>query len=293
MFIKGFRVVVLLLMVVLCMSCAQNDASQKKLRIASIPSEDAAKQQLHMQPLVSYLSDFIGMEVELEVTDDYNAAIESLRFGHVEMAWLGPFSYVLARDIVDITPVVGGIRKDTNDIYYNSIIVVSNDAEIRDLEDLKGHTFAFVDPASTSGYLFPLAKFKDIGINPEKDFKHVVFAGSHTAVELALAHGQVDGIGDSKPSYDLMVENGEIDPKLFTVLWVSDPIPPSPIVVRSDLSDDLIRRIQKAFLSMPPDTIAFEGEISGYKVVNDSDYDVIRSVANQVGINGGGDNALR
>jgi phosphonate transport system substrate-binding protein len=285
---KRLRILVLLICLFLAScsdpSSSKNSEEERTIHIAVIPTEDAQQQLLHLEPLRGYLSRTIGVPVEFQITTDYTAAIEALRANHVQMAWLGPFSYVLACDLVDITPVVGGIRKDTNNIYYESIILVRADSGIESLADLPGHTFAFVDPASTSGYLFPLAELLEAGINPERDFEAVVYAGSHTAVELAIANGQVDAAADSLPSYNLMVEEGAVDPEQVRIIWVSDPIPPSPVVARQDLGDDTIRRVREVLVTAGPEVISFEGEIAGYAPVSDSDYDVIREVAQRVGV---------
>lgn len=268
----------------LLVSCSAFPEEPEPFRIAAIPTEDAREQLIHLQPLADYLSGELGVPVEFIVTTDYTASIEALRAGHVEMAWLGPFSYVLASELVEVRPIVGGIREDTGDVFYNSIIVVRRDAGIDTVEDLPGHSFAFVDPASTSGYLVPLAMLLEAGIDPERDFAQVVYAGSHTAVELAVGNGRVEAAADSLPSYQLMVDNGSIDPDELDIIWTSDPIPPSPLVARLDLGTETIERIRDALVAAGPEVISFEGEMVGYAPVSDGDYDVIRAIAEEVGI---------
>lgn len=268
----------------LSVSCSISSEEQETLCIAAIPTEDAQEQLLHLQPLADYLSSELGVPVEFIVTTDYTASIEALRAGHVQMAWLGPFSYVLASDLVEITPVVGGIRRDTGDVFYHSIIVIRRDSGIVSVEDLPGHSFAFIDPASTSGYLVPLAMLLEAGIDPEQDFEEVLYAGSHTAAELAVAHGRVDAAADSLPSYELMVNNGSIDPNELEIIWVSEPIPPSPLVARLDLGTETIERIRNALVTAGPGVISFEGDIAGYAPVSENDYDIIRAIAGEVGI---------
>lgn len=275
------RKFVIMILVLLITSCSSSE-DNAYIRIAAIPTEDIEEQLLHLQPLAEYLSGVTDVKVEFVVTNDYTASIEALRSGHVQMAWLGPFSYVLAENMVDIVPLVGGIRKDTNDIFYNSIIFTHQKTGISSIDELRGHSFAFVDPASTSGYLVPLAMLLNNEINPEVDFSQVIYAGSHTAVELAVANGQVDAAADSLPSYELMVKSGYIEPDEIIILWTSDPIPPSPLVARKDLDPELIKKITKALITGGPEVISFEGEIAGYAAVTDEDYDVIRSVAKQV-----------
>lgn len=275
----------MILLPILLATCSPAPTPETRvIRIAVIPTEDSQEQLLHLKPLADYLSAKTGFSIEFQVTTNYTAAIEALRADHVQMAWLGPFSYVLAAEQAEIVPVVGGIRKDTGGIFYNSIILVRKDSGIVNLQDLRGHTFAFIDPASTSGYLFPLAKLIEEGINPESDFSNVVYAGSHTAAEFAISNGQVDAAADSLPSYELMVRNNSINPDDILIIWKSEPIPPSPLVARKDLGSDIIQKIQEALTAAAPEVISFEGELSGYAPVQDSDYNIIRQVARKVGL---------
>lgn len=280
------KVIYLIIIINFLLVSCKSQNEERIIRIASIPTEDQQEQLLHLQPLADYLSNETGYKVEFIITNNYTASVEALRSGHVDMAWLGPFSYVLASDLADIRPIVGGIRKNTGDVFYNSIILVRKDSGISSLKDIYGHKFAFVDPASTSGYLFPLAEFIRNGINPEKDFSKVIYAGSHTAVEFAIANKQVDGIADSLPSYELMVKNGLINENEYEIIWKSEPIPPSPLVARAVLGEATIMKIQNALVAAGPDVISFEGEISGYAIVQDGDYDVVREVAKAVFLNG-------
>ena len=257
----------------------------KKLRMASFPTEDVKEQLEHMEPLRKYLEGKLGIPVEIIVTSDYSGVIEAMRSKHVEVAWLGPFSYVLASKVANAEAILGGIRKSTGKTTYNSIIITRYDTGIETIEDLKGKAFAFLDPASTSGYLMPMNMFKKRGIDPNKDFKNTVFAGSHTAVQLAVANGTVHAGADSIPSYKLMVEKGLIDPKKQKIIWTSEDIPPSPISVRGDLSPELKEKIKAALLDPEAAKIVHaEGKMMGYAEVKDSDYDGLREIAKNLRI---------
>ena len=262
-----------------------NAEELKKLRMASFPTEDVKEQLEHMEPLRQHMEKKLGVPVEIIVTSDYSGVIEAMRSKHVEVAWLGPFSYVLAAKVGNAEAMVGGIRKSTGKTTYNSIIITRPDTGIKKIEDLKGRTFAFLDPASTSGYLVPMNMLKMKGIDPYKDFKNIVFAGSHTAVQLAVANGTVDAGADSIPSYNLMVERGAIDPKKQKIIWTSEDIPPSPISVRGDLSQEWKDKIKAVFLDPEAAKIFHaEGKMMGYAEVKDSDYDVLREIARNLGL---------
>ncbi len=252
------------------------------LRMGLIPADDAESQMRNYQPVADYLSEKLGMKVEMSVTQDYTAAVEAMRSKHIDMAWFGPFSYVLAAKEAGAEALVVGIRRDTGESTYRTVIVTRANSGIKKLEDLKGRTFAFVDPASTSGNLFPRLVFSKNGIDPEKDFKSIIYAGTHNGVELAVKNRTVDAGADSDTSYALMTKEGQIDPKVNVVIFTSDPIPGSPIAIRGDLPADFKNKVQEVLINMDQQTI-FKvngwGDIGKYAVAKDSDYDIVRETA--------------
>ena len=134
------------------------------------------------QPVVDYLEERLDMTIEIQVTNDYTAAIEAMRNKHIDMAWFGPFSYILAVEQAGAEAIVNGFRRDTKKATYKSIIITRADSGIKTWEDLKDRSFAFVDPASTSGYLVPRKMLIDNGIYPDNDFSTICYAGSHISV---------------------------------------------------------------------------------------------------------------
>lgn len=249
------------------------------LKWGLIPADDATEMIRQYQPVVDYLEEELGLEIEIEVTTDYTAAVLAMKYGHIDMAWFGPFSYVLAAGEAGAEAIVNGVRRDTGNSTYRTIFVTKAGSGIETLDDLRGHTFAFVDPASTSGYLIPMKILLENDINPEDDFPTWYYAGTHNAVELAIKQGTVDAGADSDNSYYRMVNAGEIDPDVNVIIHRSDPIPGSPIAVRGDLPQDLKDSIQQALINMDEQIIYSVqgwGDIEKYVEVNDSDYDIIR-----------------
>ena len=227
----------------------------KILKMGLIPASDAEQMLRSYEPIKEYLSGKMGIPVEILVTSDYTAAIEAMRAKHIDMAWFGPFSYVIAANVAGAEAIVNGVRRSDGKSDYHSIIITHADSGIKTLEDLKGKTFAFVDPASTSGNLIPRKMLIENGIDPDNDFKTSYYAGSHTAVQYAVANRKVDAGADSDNSYDRMVAAGEIDPKVNVIIFKSPPIPGSPIVVRGDLPAEFKKKIQDALLNMGEQTI--------------------------------------
>lgn len=258
------------------------------LRMGLIPAEDAEEMLRNYEPVKEYLSERLGIPVEIMVTSDYSAAIEAMRSKHIDMAWFGPFSYIIAHNIAGAEAIVNGVRRSDGGSDYRSVIVVRADSGIESLNDLKGKSFAFVDPTSTSGHLIPKKILIENGIDPENDFNQVFYAGTHNAVGYAIANGKVDAgaIGDNV--YNRMVTQGEINPEINKIIYTSDPIPGSPIVIRGDLPEDLKLAIQTALIEMDEQTIhkvGGWGDIASYKKVTDSEYDIIRQTAEILGMN--------
>lgn len=252
------------------------------LKMGLIPADDAEEMLRSYEPIKEYLSEQLGIPVEIQVTSDYTAAIEAMRAEHIDMAWFGPFSYIIAANVADAEAIANGVRRSDGKSDYHSVIIVNADSGIETLADLKGASFAFVDPASTSGNLIPRKMLIDNGIDPDNDFSTSYFAGTHNAVQYAIANGKVDAGADSDNSYNRMVEEGEIDPEVNKIIYTSDPIPGSPIAVRGNLPEDFKQKVKDALLNMDEQTIHEVdgwGNIASYQEVSDSDYDIVRKTA--------------
>ncbi len=271
-----------------CQKVVDNEEQEfKVLKMGLIPADDADEMIRNYEPVQEYLSEALGIPVEIQVTSDYTAAIEAMRSKHIDMAWFGPFSYVIASNVAGAEAIVNGVKDSTGSASYKSVIITRADTGIKTIEDLKGKTFAFVDPASTSGNLIPRKMFIENGFDPDNDFETSFYAGTHNAVQYAIANGKVDAGASSDNSYARMVESGEIDSEVSVIIYESEPIPGSPIVVRGDLPEKLKNDIQQALIDMDQQTIHEVdgwGGISKYQLVTDSDYDVIRNTAKILGM---------
>ncbi|HEY9875970.1 MAG TPA: phosphate/phosphite/phosphonate ABC transporter substrate-binding protein [Candidatus Obscuribacterales bacterium] len=256
------------------------------LNMATIPWQVAANQQQQLQPLADYLSKTVGRPVKFQVAKDYDTAINLLVEGKVDLAQLGPLTYVKAKQRnPQLQPIVAPIEKTTGRPWYTSVIVVKNNSGINNLKDLKGKRFAFVSKSSASGYLVPLGALKGIGIEPEQDFAAVSYAGSHDKVKDELISGKVDAIANDKRSYVAQQKAGKIDSTKYKVIWESQPIPNTPIVASSKLPPQELTAIKKAFINAPEGIIDPSGsESAGYTLVQDEDYTPIRNLQQRLGL---------
>lgn len=250
------------------------------LKIALIPSEDSRAMIKQSEALIANLSDQLGVEVEGFVATDYNGVIEALRAGHVDIAYLGPFSYVKAAEIADVEAFVVAETAKAGDVAYHSqIIAPASATDINTLKDLKDKNFAFVSPTSTSGYVFPYVGLKSEGIEPRQYFSNVVYTGAHDANILAVKHGRVDAATVADRILNSAVEKGIIGKDEYKVIWSSEAIPESPMVWRNDMPEEDKAKIKQAFLSMNDVQFGDQGIVNRYVETNDAAYDPVREAA--------------
>jgi len=252
-----------------------------------IPAEDNQEVLRDFEPLVEYLSEKLGVEVEPYTATDYSGIIEAMRSGEVDVAWFGPLSYVLAADVAGAEAVAVPYEQEGEEPTYKSIILTQADnAEISSIEDVQEKTFSFVDPSSTSGYLYPQKMLKDAGIDPEQDLAEARFAGGHDASILAIASGNVEAGASWDGQLQTMMEAGAVEENSVKVIAESDPIPKDPIAVRGDLPEGVKKRIQEAFLNATPETVGAESLGSegamGYQEVSDEKYDPVRRLVDEL-----------
>jgi len=249
------------------------------LTVGLIPSEDSRAMIANSQAMMDMLSKALGMPVKPFVAADYNGVIEALRSKRLDVAYLGPFSYVLGASVADIEAFAVAETKKAGRTYYHSLIVANKDSGIKTVADLKGKTFAYVDPSSTSGHLFPKAGLIKVGFNADKDFGRVIFSGSHDANAVAIQNKRVDAVAIADRILDAAIAKGLAKREDLVVVWKSDPIPESPTVWRKDLDPALKKRIQAAFLEVKNIPWSDQGELNGFHPANDAAYNVIRETA--------------
>jgi phosphonate transport system substrate-binding protein len=243
-----------------------------------------------------YLEKKLNKEVNFYIATDYTAVIEALHAKKAQIGYLSPFSYVLAAQKKDITPMVV-IGKSGNPSIYHSILFASTKSGIKNLDQLKVRSkelsLSFSDPASTSGHLIPFAYLQSIGLDPDKSFKNVIFSGSHAATVLSVTSNKID-IGCSTKEYgtEILIRKGLIKENDFTILWESEPIVASPIVIRNDIDVKFAEKMKNIYLNLHhDDSTVFNAYISlyhtnanelSYMPTYDSLYNGVRAIANGI-----------
>ena len=220
-----------------------------KLRVALLPDENATTLIQNAQPLKLYLEKTLNKEIELIVTTDYSSMIEAMRFGRIEVAYFGPFSYVLAKSRApEIEPFAVGVERGSPT--YNSILIATAGGPVKSLADIRGKPFGFGNQASTSSHLAPRAHLlKKVGLDGTKDYQPV-HLGAHDAVARAVQAGQVPAGALSKAIYDNLVAKGSIDASKIVQLDLSEPIPNYPMVMQGNLAPGLRPMASRASLGI-------------------------------------------
>ena len=258
-------------------SQAQTPASScpAQMRFGILPTDESTAKTRYT-PLFDYLEKKIGSKLQYTIGADYAAIIIAMASKRLEVAWLGPESYIQATKQAKMYPLVMPENITTGLGYYSSLFVRS-DSSYKTIADLKGKTLAFVDPNSTSGYLFPMVHFlKDLKINPSDYFGQVIFAGNHNASMLSLVTGKVDVAAiASGPVNNAILAKTIKEGELWAV-WQSKLIPNSPITATDMISSECRAKIQKAFLDMRDPEILKQLSAKRFVTVNDGTYNVVR-----------------
>jgi len=248
----------------------QLGASDTPITIAFVPSGDAGKIAKASGAIGDCLNKMTGLTFTVQTGTSYAAAIEAMGAGKAQVGFLNTFSILAAQAKYGIIPALINLRKySTNDLdpdkalggqlepFYKGQFIAGANTGIKSLGDLKGKTFCFVDPLSTSGYIVPRIILKANGIDPDKDFKATQNAGSHPNVAVAVYKGDCDaGVTYinvlTDPSANLVATYPDITTKV-TVFADTDRIPNDGVQYVKDLDPQFQAVITEALLAMSQD----------------------------------------
>jgi phosphonate transport system substrate-binding protein len=225
------------------------DAQTQVLRVSAIPDESPTELLRKFKPLGAYLEKELGMKVAWTPVNDYPAVVEGLAARKIDLAWLGGFTFVQVRlRTGNAIP----IAQRAEDEKFISRYIVPAASSARTLQDLKGKTFAFGSPSSTSGHLMPRFFLLKEGIDPDKDFSRIAFSGAHDATVAFVASGRADAGVLNASVYDKLVEKGDANAKAVKVIATTPPYYDYNWTVRGDLDPALVRKLTAAFLKLDP-----------------------------------------
>ena len=271
-------------------------ASKKCLVMGLIPAEDPKAMMEQYKPMKKWLEQETGRCIKLFTATDYTGVIEAMRAKKADIAWFGPFSYVLANGRAGAEAFAVG-KNAKGVTTYRSYLVATPEAAkklgiskplegeagmkaiaAKLAQHKKAFTFSFTDPNSTSGYAIPRYFMNKAGMDPKKVFKKVGYSGTHDAAELVVKNKIIDIVSDNNVTYPKMQEQGKISPKTNIIIWKSPELPGSPLAYRKDLPQDVKDSLKKAIVKVPKNVVTGYGKITGYVIVDDGDYALIKQV---------------
>jgi phosphonate transport system substrate-binding protein len=260
------------------------------VRFGVEPYDTAARLVPIYEKIGKMIGDKIGCKVEVFVATGYNAEIEAMRNGKLELAEFGPLGYVLAHQVAKAEAVAAFGGADGKPVSYWASLVTYPASGIKTVEDIRGHSFAFSDAASTSGHLFPAYGLRKAGIDPDKDIK-AIYAGSHTASFEAIYNHKVDAGELNSEQLESAKQRGHYNDGDLVFLWKSDPIPTDPFAVRGDMPEAFKKKLADAvqhldLMSLDPADrkILVGAGITQLVPQTDHSYDLIRDLVKTLNI---------
>ncbi len=260
-------------------------AAAQAIRIGMVPDAGATQVSIEEKaPLRAYLEKALGRPVELVIPTNYNATVEGLGNGSLDVAYLGGLTYVKARARHGVEPLV----QREEDQKFHSVLITQADSLIKSLNDLKGKTFAFGDINSTSGHLFPYLAISEAGINVDNDLSFR-YTGSHVATIKAVEAGAANAGAADESVFKQMVGSGKADPEKLRVFYVTPPFVDYVWAARKDLDPSTRAAIVAAFTSLKagrPEDDKVLTILRGKRFVpaDDAEYDQVRAVAKRLGL---------
>lgn len=232
-------------------------------------------------PLLDYLARRIDRPVEPIQRRTYGEINELVRYGRADVAFVCDYAYVDGERSFGmqslVAPVVQG--KST----YQSFIIVPRDSVAQSLFDLQGASFAFSDPLSSSGWLYPTHLLREIGERPESFFKRHIFTFSHDKTVQAVADRLVDGGAVDSLVYDFMLANAPRYGTDTRVIQRSESWGNPPVVVHPRIDPDLRDKLKQVFLTMHEDPLGRSAlaslMIDRFIPTDESAYDPVRRMA--------------
>ncbi len=240
----------LILSFVLAAAAAAAQA-QPVFRITAIPDESPTELARKTAPLAEYLAGKLGTKVEFTPVTDYAAAVEALANRQVDLAWLGGFTFVQARQRSGgkVVPLVQRVE----DEQFRSVFITTNPA-IRSLADLKGRSFSFGSQSSTSGHLMPRSFLLAAGIAPDRDLKRVAYSGAHDATVAAVASGKVDAGALNISVWEKLAADKKVDPAKVRVFHTTPAYFDYNWSVHADMAPARREQLVRAFTELSPAT---------------------------------------
>lgn len=286
--------IIILSLVLLFLGCAQSPLGSKRnpIKMYFVPSMEANKIVSSAEAISDYLHQETGYYFKVAVPTSYAAVIEAMGTEEADIAFLATFAYIMAHQKYNAQVELTTIRNDLS--RYKGQFIARADSKIDSLSDIQDKVIAYTDAASTSGYIYPSAMLKKQNIVPGKE----IMAGGHPQAVLAVYEGTADvGCTFWSPEENGVPQDArnsivETHPDVFEkvkIVGFTDWIPNDTVTFRDKFPEEMKNKIVASLLKYAKDP---EGkkelkalyQIDGFNVSQDSDYDVVRSTLQTLGM---------
>ena len=267
----------------------QTAEARPSITIGLIPERNIFTQLDRYEPLADYLSKRIGAYIKLKVLTRYGNIVDNFVSAGLDGAFFGSFTYTLAHAKLGVEPIARPETVDGISTYYG-LIMVRKDGGIKTAQDMKGKIFAFVDRATTAGYLLPLAYFKENGIDNYRTFlREMYFAGTHEAAIYDVLNKKADICAAKDTVFTRLAARDRRLTNELVLLARSPDVPENGLAVRKNFDGALKNELKKALLSMDKDPEGIDvlkkfGARKFIETTND-DYTSVYKYVKQIGLN--------
>jgi len=239
---------------------------------------------IYYNELLQHISSLINIPVHYIQKESYEEVNQLLNEGAVDFAFICSGAYIDAKKNNSIKLLTAPIIN--NKTFYKAYIITQKDADINEFSDLKGKSFAYTDPLSNTGYIFPQYRLMEEGINEETFFDKTVFTYGHDLSIQMVNRGIIDAASVHGLIYDFLEKNNKKKIENIKIIESSDWFGIPPIVVPASLDPKRFRLYQNIFLKLHEDPVGKQIldrlNIQKYTIVDDEIYDSIREIKESI-----------
>lgn len=254
------------------------DATPAVLKFGVPPGEADPALLEQMEPVADQIEEATGIPVEVTKTSDYLAIVEAMRSKLLDVALFSPLPTVIAQKEANVKPLVAALGAP-----YSTLIICRPDAGVKTLADIQDHSFAFVDPGSTSGNYIPRLMLSRAGV--DLDALDSTFAGGHDVAALSVKQGSTDCAAVASLLLPTLVDSGAVAESDFQVIAESDPLPISLVIIARDgLDPKITDAIAKSFVDGQSPEVLKVSQAKELVYADDADWTVFTDSARELGI---------
>ena len=234
-----------------CSAKTETKKEEKVIKMGFVPLKNSEKLVEDLKPISDYLTERLGVKVEAFTASNYIGVVEGLGSGSVDFGIIPPFSSLLAQKQSNAKPILTSKGK-TGKPGYTAELYVRKDSGIKSLQDVKGKKVAFVDPSSSSGYIYPGAMLVNAGLNLDKDISYQ-FSGGHDKSLQLLLNKDVDVIATFDGVEDRYAKDFPQAKTDIQKLASSDMIPGVMVTTSGKMDKELQEKLEKALRDIEKD----------------------------------------